>query len=454
MSSRVPLTIAGAGLSGSLLAVFAARRGFDVDVYERRADPRGAEVVEGRSINLALSARGLAALEAVGLREQVEAFALPMAGRMMHGLDGTTSYLPYGRAGQAILSVSRRLLNETLLEAASRCEGVRLHFESRCTDLDPEAGTMVVEQRGDTRTVPVGFVVGADGVWSAVRQRMFRTERFSFSQTFIEHGYKELTIAPGPDGEFQLDPGALHIWPRHEFMMIALPNPDRTFTCTLFLDWESDAECFAKLDTPEAVRAFFHTWFPDALPLLPDLSEQFFENPTGALAYTSCWPWTNGDRTLLLGDAAHAIVPFYGQGMNAAFEDCLELDRMWEQAAAADAELPALGEIARAFARKRKPNADAIRDLALYNFIEMRSRVADPAFLERRRIEQTLMHCFPETYRDLYSLVSFSTVPYSEAQSTARAQGELLDQQPEARIALLVLGFVREWAGAIAGATA
>jgi kynurenine 3-monooxygenase len=442
------ITIVGAGLAGSLLAIFAARRGFSVHVIERRPDPRGRAYVEGKSINLALSMRGLTALEAVGLREKVESFALPMAGRMMHGVEGETSYLPYGRDGQAILSVSRRLLNETLLDAAADLPNVRYTFETRCADIDLDTGRLTLERRGETWQEEGGFVVGADGAFSAVRARMVRTDRFTYSQTFIEHGYKELTIEPGPDGGFQLDPGALHIWPRHEFMMIALPNPDRTFTCTLFLDWESEGPCFGKLRSDTDVQSFFDTWFADAVPHLPDLVQQFHHNPTSSLVYTSCWPWTVGRHTLLIGDAAHAVVPFYGQGMNAAFEDCRLLDEAWSHATTADE----LADRAAEFAKVRKPNADAIRDLALYNFIEMRSRVADPAFLQRRATEQALMKAFPETFSDLYSYVSFSNVPYSEAQRTARVQGEALDAHPELGLGLLSLALMRQLATADSGA--
>jgi kynurenine 3-monooxygenase len=446
--STPTITIVGAGLAGSLLAIFAARRGFSVHVIERRPDPRGQTWVEGKSINLALSMRGLTALQSVGLREQVETFALPMAGRMMHGVEGETTYLRYGAEGQSILSVSRRLLNETLLNAASDLPNVRYTFETKCADIDLETGRLTLESHGRTWNEEGGFVVGADGAFSAVRARMVRTDRFTYSQTFIEHGYKELTIQPGPDGDFQLDPLALHIWPRHEFMMIALPNPDRTFTCTLFLDWESEGPCFQKLRTDDEIQAFFTTWFADTVPLIPDLTQQFHRNPTSSLVYTSCWPWTVGRHTLLIGDAAHAVVPFYGQGMNAAFEDCRLLDEAWAHANTHDE----LADRAAEFAQARKPNADAIRDLALYNFIEMRSRVADPAFLHRRATEQALMKAFPETFSDLYSYVSFSNVPYVEAQRTARAQGEALDAHPELGLGLLSLALMRQLATADFGA--
>ena len=430
-----PIVIAGAGLAGSLLAVMLAQRGHRVLVLERRPDLRTVEIPAGRSINLALSARGLEALERVGLADAVRAFGLPMRGRMMHSPTGELAFQAYGRSDEAILSVSRRRLNEVLMSEAER-HGAELAFEARVRTVDVQNSRIVVERHGDEETIDATLIVGADGAFSAVRSCLMRRDRFDFAQTYIEHGYKELTIPPAADGGFRMDPEALHIWPRHNFMLIALPNPDHTFTCTLFLAFEGE-HSFAGLQSDDDVRAFFDEHFADAVPHLPRLVEEFRENPTSSLVYTACKPFHAGESVVLIGDAAHAIVPFYGQGMNAAFEDCTALDRILE-------EHEDVGEAVRAYTAERKPNADAIRDLALYNFIVMRERVADPAFLARRKLETTLEQAFPETYRSLYGMVTFSTVPYAEAQATADAQTAFLDADDgRVRAGLLALAHVR-----------
>ena len=430
-----PIVIAGAGLAGSLLAVMLAQRGHRVLVLERRPDLRAVEIPAGRSINLALSARGLEALERVGLADAVRAFGLPMRGRMMHSPAGDLAFQAYGRSDEAILSVSRRRLNEVLMSEAER-HGAELAFEARVRTVDVQNSRIVVERHGGEETIDAALIVGADGAFSAVRSCLMRRDRFDFAQTYIEHGYKELTIPPAADGGFRMDPEALHIWPRHNFMLIALPNPDHTFTCTLFLAFEGE-HSFAELQSDDGVRAFFDEHFADAVPHLPRLVEEFRENPTSSLVYTACKPFHAGESVVLIGDAAHAIVPFYGQGMNAAFEDCTALDRILE-------EHEDVGEAVRAYTAERKPNADAIRDLALYNFIVMRERVADPAFLARRKLETTLEQAFPETYRSLYGMVTFSTVPYAEAQATADAQTAFLDAD-DGRVSagLLALAHVR-----------
>lgn len=448
MSAAPRTLIAGAGLAGSLMAVYLARRGHAVTVIERRPDLRTADIPAGRSINLALSARGLAALAGVGLSERVLEFALPMRGRMMHDRAGQLTFQAYGRAGEAIQSVSRRHLNELLLHEAEEA-GATIRFETRVADLDVEASRMtVVSSDGaggerDPEALDADLIIGADGAFSAVRWKLQKRSRFDFAQTYIEHGYKELTIPPAEDGGFRLDPEALHIWPREAFMLIALPNPDHTFTVTLFLAWEGETS-FEALRTPSDVRAFFERELPDVVPHVPNLEEEFFANPTGSLVYTSCKPHYVAPSTVLIGDAAHAIVPFYGQGMNAAFEDCLLLDR-----ALADA--PDVASAIRSYGEARKENADAIRDLALYNFIVMRSRVADPAFLERRRLETTIEEAFPETYRSLYGSVTFSTMPYADAQRQAAAQTAYLDADAStgahSAAGLLAIAHVRRLVG-------
>lgn len=440
--SRVAIT--GAGLAGSLLSIYMARRGLPVTIYERRPDMRKVEIPAGRSINLALSTRGIAALERVGLAEKVLEMAIPMRGRMMHSLDGEQTYQPYGRDGEAINSVSRRSLNELLMSTAE-AEGVEIEFEQRVRDVDVRDATLTLESGGVKREVATRFVVGADGAFSAVRARMMRRGRFNYSQTYLEHGYKELTMPPTEDGGFRLEPNALHIWPRHDFMMIALPNPDRTFTCTLFLRHERAEFSFESLRDDDAVRAFFAEQFSDAVPHLPALCEEFAENPIGALCYVKCGPYNHGDRTLLVGDAAHAVVPFYGQGMNAAFEDCRIFDELVERHGPEN-----VSDAIHEFSDTRKDDADAICDLAVYNFYVMRDYVADPAFLARKQLEHVLEEAFPETYRSLYGMVSFSNIPYAEAKSIADGQTKWLDEVEERGgtelLGLLILAWVRSLA--------
>ena len=417
-SDRV--AIVGAGLTGPLLAIFLARRGHQVTLYERRPDPRRADLDAGRSINLALSVRGIDALERAGLAEAVLERALPMRGRILHDTAGNLAFQQYSADGQrAINSVSRAGLNRQLVEAAASgaatnaptdAPNVDFRFDHRLTGLDHERG----EVRFDTPGGPVvqehDIVIGADGAYSLVRERLTHVEGTDFSQTFLPWGYKELAIAPR-DGKFALDPVALHIWPRGGSMMIALPNMDRSFTATLF--WPNDGPSgFAGLDSDAAITARFRRDYPDAAPLIGDLPAQFREHPVGALVTVHCWPWVRG-RTALIGDAAHAIVPFYGQGMNCGFEDVVELDRcLAETGNDWTVALPR-------YAERRRPNADAIAELALDNFIEMRDRVASPVFRTRKRAEHALERRLPEHFVSLYELVSFSTVPYAEVRRRA-----------------------------------
>ena len=411
MSERV--AIVGAGLSGSLLACMLGKRGFHVDVYERRGDPRARGFIGGRSINLALSTRGLNALERVGMADRVLAEAIPMRGRMMHSASGDLTFQPYSKdPSDAINSVSRGGLNLQLLEAAGEHENVSLHFDAPCVDLDLDRPALsFANGDGTTRDVETDVIVGADGAFSAVRGRLQRTDRFDYRQDYLEHGYKELTIPPR-DGDFAMEPNALHIWPRGGSMMIALPNTDRTFTCTLF--WPFAA--FERLDSPDAIRQHFETNYRDAVPLMPTLVEDFQTNPTSSLVTVRCHPWHRDGRVVVIGDAAHAIVPFYGQGMNAAFEDCAVLDDC------IDGYGPGWAPVLDEFTRRRKTNADAIADLALRNFIEMRDKVGSRSFLLWKKIETTLHRLLPTTFTPLYNMVSFSNIPYAEAVTRARAQ--------------------------------
>jgi kynurenine 3-monooxygenase len=418
------ITIAGAGLVGCLLAVMLRKRGYKVTLVERRADIRTAQAYAGKSINLALSDRGLLALEAAGIKQAILEVAIPMRGRIMHGLDGKTTYQPYGKGEQAINSVSRGELNRVLLDQAA-AHGVECLFEHRCVDIDPTTGAATFQPigGGPLRTIEADVTFGADGAFSAVRDAMMkRTDRFDYSQTFLEHGYKELHIPAGANGAFVLDKHALHIWPRHSYMMIALPNLDGSFTCTLFFAHEGDPS-FRTLDSRQAVSAFFNEYFADAVPLMPTLLDDFENNPESSLVTVRCKPWVSASKRIaLIGDAAHAICPFYGQGMNAGFEDCRVLMECLDENH--DDWAVALEQ----YQHLRKPAGDAIAQLALDNFIEMRDKVADERFLLRKRIEAYIHDTYPDKFTPLYTLVTFSPhVPYNQAYAIGQAQDVLME---------------------------
>jgi kynurenine 3-monooxygenase len=417
---RPDFTVVGAGLAGSLMALFLGRAGHRVQVYERRPDPRIAGAEGGRSINLAISTRGLHALEQVGLRDQVLATAVPMRGRMIHDPAGKLAFQPYGAAGQAINSVSRAGLNLMLLEAAEREAHLRVEFDRRLAGVNFENGTLDLRSgTGESVTAAAGTVIGADGAFSAVRGQLQVRDRFTYSQSYLAHGYKELYIPPGPGGSFPMEPHALHIWPRGAYMMIALPNRDGSFTCTLFWPFEGAAS-FAAIRSEDDLLRFFRQTYPDAVPLMPSLAHDFFANPTSSLVTVRCAPWRLDGRAVLLGDAAHAIVPFYGQGANAAFEDCVVLDECLRDSPR---------DPARAFERfesERRVHADAIADLALANFVEMRDHVASAGFLLRKKVEKLLHRLMPALFVPLYTMISFSRVPYADAVARATRQDRML----------------------------
>jgi kynurenine 3-monooxygenase len=428
--------VVGAGLVGALWTVFLARRGYRVDVYERRPDMRTAGYAGGRSINLAMSVRGWAAIDKAGIREKIEKVAIPMPGRMMHAVDGERTYQPYGKAGEAIYSVSREGLNLELLHIAAGYPNVHFHFEHRCADMDLQRPVVAFEnvRTGEIKTVAAPLIFGADGAFSAVRYALQRTDRFNYIQRYIDHGYKELHIPPAPDGSHRMDPNALHIWPRGNFMLIALPNADGSFTCTLFLPFEGPVS-FEHLSGNDAVLDFFNRYFADAQPLMPDILSDFWKNPTSSLVTTQCYPWQWQKRILLIGDAAHAIVPFYGQGMNAGFEDCTILDTMYDDYN---------GDWSRIipdFSSRRKQDGDAILELALRNFIEMRDLVADPIFLLRKKIAANLHERHPD-FMPVYSMVSFSNTPYHVALREDDQQNDLFRQ------ILALPGIEQNWDGA------
>lgn len=423
MTARRNVLIVGAGLSGCLLAVYLARRGHHVRVYERRGDPRVAGYVGGRSINLALSARGLWGLAGVGLDGVVmERDAIPMPGRMLHDRSGRTGFQPYSsRPGDAINSVSRGGLNLTLLREAAAEKGVELFFNHWCTDVvleGPAAWFNAPDQRNIR--VDADIILGADGAFSPVRGRLQKVDRFDFSQAYLRHGYKELVIPALTGGGFAMERNALHIWPRGGTMMIALPNRDGTFTCTLFWPFEGE-HSFAALPPGPGVRPFFDSEYPDASALMPTLEEDYERNQAGSLVTVRCWPWQHNGTVAVLGDAAHAIVPFYGQGMNCAFEDVRVLaDLLDEHKGDFGAALPA-------FQDARKANADAIADMALENFVEMRDLSGRSEFQYGKRIEQLLHRAVGDGVTPRYNLVSFSTVPYSSAQRRGREMERVVD---------------------------
>lgn len=450
--------IVGNGLAGPLLAVLLARDGWKVKLFERRGDPRAKGYQGGRSINLALSARGLAGLAAAGLDGIVrERDLIPMPGRMMHARDGTLTFQPYSKdPKEAINSVSRGGLSLTLIKEAAAIPGVELAFDHMSIDADVSSGTAVFRRSDGSESRERGdLLIGADGAFSAVRGAMQKMDRFEYSQSYLGHGYKELhipacepgaianTAAPGPvaigsvnvtqgsldRARFALEPHALHIWPRGGAMMIALPNRDGTFTCTLFWPFEGE-HSFANLCSEGEVREFFRREYADAVPLMPTLAEDFMRNPTSSLVTVKCFPWQHSGRTVLVGDAAHALVPFYGQGINCGFEDCVEL-------AACLRNNRDQREALEAYQEARKPNADAIADMAVENFVEMRDKVGRPEFLYRKRVEQAVHGLFEGRWSPQYNLVSFSTVPYVEARKRGRELDAVLDRVigavPEAR---------------------
>jgi kynurenine 3-monooxygenase len=425
--------IVGAGLVGSLWAVALARRGYQVKVYERRPDLRAKGYSGGRSINLAMSERGWKAIEMAGIRDKIEQVAIPMPGRMMHAIDGTLTFQPYGKEKEAIYSVSRGGLNLELLQIASTFPQVEFFFEHRCTEVDLNKPLIHFEdlKTGELKTIEAPLIFATDGAFSAVRYALQRTDRFNYTQQYLEHGYKELSIPPA-QGK-QLDANALHIWPRGNFMMIALPNADGSFTCTLFLPFEGPV-AFEHLRDESSILAFFQQYFPDTLALMPTLLEDFRNNPTSSLATVQCSPWQWQGRILLLGDSAHAIVPFYGQGMNAGFEDCTMLDSMYDDFGGD------WSRIIPAFAQRRKPDGDAIAELALRNFIEMRDLVGDPKFLLRKKIAAHLHAKYPQ-FIPVYTMVSFSNTPYHIALAEEDAQNRLFQE------ILAIEGVEAKWDG-------
>ena len=412
------VTVVGAGLGGSLMAIYLARAGHRVRVCERRPDPRGSGVLGGRSINLALSTRGIDALERVGLAETMLAESVPMRGRMIHPVRGRPVFQPYGtEPHHALRSVSRSGLNLTMINAAGEQPGVELVFSRRCVGVDLETATVELkhEETGEVTRVEADCVVGADGAFSAVRARMQRLDRFDYQQSYLDHGFKELTIPALEGGGPALEREALHIWPRGGHMMIALPNLDGSFTCTLFWPFTGRRSFTAQADGDAIVRTFEEV-YPDVVALMPDLARDYMANPTSSLVTVRCKPWHRAGRVVLLGDACHAVVPFYGQGANAAFEDCVVLDIAMREHG------PDWRSAFATYEAGRQPEADVLANLALANFIEMRDHTASRVFLARKALERGLHRAFPRLFLPLYSMVTFSRMPYSLAVERASRQ--------------------------------
>ena len=433
MSSKTKFVLIGSGLAGGLLAAYLGRRGYEVYLYERRADPREGNIVGGRSINLALSTRGIHALQQLGIADDVLRHAIPMRGRMIHDKSGDLHFAPYDvDPKKCINSIGRAALNTTVIGAAQRYSNVGVYFNHRCTDVDLTEPAAYLETEGGQVTAKGDAVIGVDGAFSAVRQSIHKKlENFEYDESYLPHGYKELTIPPGPDGSWQMEKNALHIWPRKSFMMIALPNPDGSFTCTLFWEFEGPRS-FATTKTDDQVCDFFQEEFPDAVPLMPTLLQDFKDNPTGSLVTIRCAPWFYRDKVALIGDAAHAVVPFYGQGMNAAFEDCVMLDECLEK-------FPDNRE--RAFDEyfvRRKENADALANLAIGNFIEMRDKTASRAFRAKKKLDHLLEALLPGIYLPLYTMVTFTRIPYAEAARRAQRQDRIIYGTLIAAVILIV----------------
>lgn len=415
--------VVGAGLVGSLWSVFLAKAGYKVTIYERRSDIRKAEISAGKSINLALSTRGWKALNMAGVDEKVKPIAIPMTGRIMHDLAGNETYQPYGKEGQAIYSISRGDLNARMMDIAEQDGGAVIHYHHKCVDVDLEGGKVILENTQTNQRVEdeADVVFACDGAFSAVRYNgMQKLDRFDYLQDYIDDGYKELLLPANEDGSYKLDKNALHIWPRGRFMLIALANDDGSFTCTLFMPFEGE-NSFEALKTDEDVDRFFKETFPDFYEMFPGLIDSWHDHPLSSLAIIRCFPWTKG-KVALMGDAAHATVPFYGQGMNSGFEDCsvmyelmLKHKEDWVKVFDEYQEL-------------RKPDGDAVQDLSVHNYYVMRDYVGDPMFLLQKKIEKKFSDVYPDKWMPLYSQVSFSSIRYSEAWRTGQKQDAIMKQ--------------------------
>ncbi|WBL42491.1 NAD(P)/FAD-dependent oxidoreductase [Algoriphagus halophytocola] len=416
------ITILGAGLIGTLMAIYLKRQGLDVNVYDKRPDKRKTPYDEGgRSINMALSYRGWKSLEEVGLKDKVMPLAIPMYGRKIHDEHGGTTFISYGKEEQAIYSLSRGKFNQLLAEEGESL-GANYFFEHKCEEVDFRNQEITFQTPSGVKKMEAPVILGADGAYSSLRMAMQKQIRFNYKQEYITHEYKELTIPATPEGEFAMDPNALHIWPRGKFMLIALPNPDKSFTCTLFLPNTGTKVCFDKINDEHDLEIVFKSYFDDAYQMMPNLKKEFFSNPTSALINVECFPWVQGN-SLLIGDASHAMVPFYGQGMNCGFEDCSILNALIDKYGHNSWDL-----VFAKFQKKRKIDTDAICQLAMENFVEMRDSVSDPKFNIRKKIEAKLYELYPNDWIPLYSMVTFTDMRYSEAYAQGKLQEGIMDR--------------------------
>ncbi|KAF2072937.1 hypothetical protein CYY_005759 [Polysphondylium violaceum] len=433
INSNNTITLMGSGLAGSVLALLLGKKGFNVRVHEKRSlEVNPAQ--RARSINLALSDRGIKTLRETGHLADILEIAIPMKGRMIHSIEGNQTFQPYSSDSKKHLySVSRQLLNEKLGEHASKLDNVEILYNQTCKSININQGTYdILDKDGQSTTYSTSTIIGCDGAFSAVRNSMVKLDRQNYSQSYLEHGYKELCIPPGENGAFLLDKNSLHIWPRGSFMMIALPNIDGSFTCTLFFPFDGELS-FKSLDSKEKVHQFFTQYFADAYKLMPTLLDDYFSNPTSSLVTVKTSPWNYQGKCTLVGDAAHAIVPFYGQGMNAAFEDVLELVNCFDKAfpkggQSSQLSNETLWECYNAYQNARKANSDAIAEMAIENFIEMRDSVSDPMFLFKKKVEHLLEQTYPNRFVSRYELISYSTEPYAYAQKIGLLNQQILNQ--------------------------
>jgi kynurenine 3-monooxygenase len=424
MENNKKVIIVGAGLVGSLWAVYLSKAGYSVTIYERRSDIRKAEISAGKSINLSLSNRGWKALDAVGVGDEIRKIAIPMFGRMMHDMAGNLTFQQYGKADEAIYSVSRGKVNATMMDIAEKHGNATIHYNHECKRVDLKNGIVYLKntETGADLEEKADLIFAADGAFSAVRYNsMQKLDRFNYSQNFIADGYRELLLPANSDGSYRMDKNALHIWPRGRFMVIALANEDGSFTCTLFMPHTGGEHAFDKLTDKASVDNFFKSVFPDFYEMMPNIADAWEDHPLSSLAIVRCYPWTSG-KVALMGDAAHATVPFYGQGMNAGFEDCtvmndlmLKHNHNWEA-------------IFDEYSRERKPDGDALQDLSLDNYYVMRDYVGDPAFLLRKKIEAKFSTLYPDKWIPLYSQVTFSEIRYSVAYKQGQVQSKIMDE--------------------------
>ena len=424
MEEKKSAIIIGAGLVGSLWAVYLSKAGYSVTIYERRSDIRKAEITAGKSINLALSTRGWKALDTVNVGDAIREIAIPMFGRTMHDLESNLTYQPYGKEGEAIYSVSRGGVNARMMDIAENIGHAKIHYNVECIGSDTKKGIVYLKRKvsGEEFQDQADVVFAADGAFSAVRYNSFqKLDRFNFSQQFITDGYRELLLPALPNGDYPMDKNSLHIWPRGRFMLIALANEDGSFTCTLFMPHEGGENAFDKVNTKEEVDTFFKTTFPDFYTMMPNVADAWEDHPLSTLAIMRSFPWHDG-KIALMGDAAHATVPFYGQGMNGGFEDCTV---MWELMQKHNEDWDKVFE---EYSETRKPDGDALQDLSLYNYYVMRDYVADPKFLLQKKIEAKFSKLYPDKWMPLYSMVTFSNISYSVALESGQRQDKIMKE--------------------------